>query len=385
MSASPVWTAALASLLVAGSVAAAPPAPLPPEKLTSEPLPPVSPHWVYVYDEAFANELDGRLVLFDGDHYRRLGQIDAGFNPSFNLSPDGSTTAVATTYWSRGAHGKRTDVVELTDNRTLNLPQHEIVLPTKRATTLPTLFGIAYSSDAHFLYVAYVTPAASFGVLDPAHGTVLGEIDTAGCVLVIPHGPNHVSSLCESGRVLTVTLTPEGKESGRTLSEPFFNADTDPAFVQGIRQDHGYAFLTFLGEVHEVDFSGAQPVFAAPWSLVTPAEKGHWRPGASQVGALQRALHRLYVPMHEGGEGTHKDGGSEVWVFDSASHQRLARWPLQAALGSRILTLEVTQDPAPLLFVATVSGDLAVLDGLSGKIRHVTKHFAQTPWMMLTP
>ena len=385
MSASRVLTAAVLGLAVAaGAVAATPPPPLPPEKLTLESLPPASPHWVFVYDAAFANEIDGRLFLFDGDRNRRLGQIDTGFNASFNLSPDSKTTVVATTYWSRGGHGKRTDVVEFTDNRTLALP-HEIVIPNKRATTLPTLFGVAYSSDAHFVYVSYVTPAASFGVLDPAHGTVLGEIDTAGCVLVIPHGPNQVSSLCESGRLLTVTLTADGKESGRALSEPFFNPDTDPAFVQGIPTEKGYAFLTFLGEVREVDFSGPQPGFAPPWSLVSGTERGHWRPGGEQVGTLHRGMHRLYVPMHEGGEGSHKDGGTEIWVYDTATHQRLARWPMRTALQSEVIAVQVTQDAAPLLFAASQHGDLAVVDALTGKVRHVEKHLAQTPWMMLNP
>jgi len=44
------------------------------EHLTVQPLPPTSPHWVYVYDEAFDNEIDARLHLFDGDSYRRLGR-----------------------------------------------------------------------------------------------------------------------------------------------------------------------------------------------------------------------------------------------------------------------------------------------------------------------
>src|SRR5947208_16227319 len=216
-----------------GAPACAAPPPLPAEHLTVERLPPRSPHWVYVFDEAFDNENDARVHLFDGDSYRRLGQIDAGFTPSVNLSPDGATTVVATTYFARGSRGARTDVVEFTDNTTLAVTG-EIVLPPKRAETAPSLFNIAYSADGHFLYVAYVTPAASFGVLDPAHGRVLGEIDTAGCVLVIPWGPNRVSSICESGRLLTVTLDAQGRETARALSEPFFAPDRDPVFVQGI-------------------------------------------------------------------------------------------------------------------------------------------------------
>jgi methylamine dehydrogenase heavy chain len=368
--------------LLAAHALAAPP--LPAEHLTIERLPPRSPHWVYVYDYVFDNEIDARVYLFDGDRYRRLGQIGAGFYASLNLSPDGGTTAVASTYFARGSRGARTDVVEFTDNTTLTVT-HEILLPSKRALSVSSLFNLAYSPDGHFLYAAYMTPAASFGVLDPAAGTVLGEIDTAGCVEVIPSGHYRVSSLCESGRLLTVTLDAQGHELARAMSEPFFDADQDPVFVQGIPTSRGNVFLSFLGEVHEIDFSGAQPTFTAPWSLVSAAGKGHWRPGGNQVGAIHRELGRLYVPMHEGGEGTHKDGGTEIWVYDLASHQRVARWPLKVHGLSRVTAVQVSQDAAPILFAATETSDLAVFDALTGQLRHTTKHVAQSPWMLLNP
>jgi methylamine dehydrogenase heavy chain len=358
------------------------PAPLPAEHLTVAVLPQRTPHWVYVFDEAFFNEADARVHLFDADSYKRLGQIDAGFTPSFNLSPDGQTSVVATTYFSRGSRGTRTDVVEFTDNTTL-ATTHEILLPSKRAMTLPTLFNVAYSNDSHFVYVSYVTPAASFGVLDPQQGKVLSEIDTAGCVLVIPSGPNRVSSMCESGRLLTVTLDANGHESARAMSERFFDADKDPVFVQGVPIDHGFAFVSFLGEVHEVDFSGAAPAFAPVWSMVTPAEKGVWRPGGQQIAAVHRALHRLYVPMHKGGEGSHKEGGSEIWVFDTSSHQRIARWTVEH--GAAVVAVQVTQDAAPLLLASTAGSDVAILDAVTGHTKHIERHLGQTPWMLLTP
>jgi methylamine dehydrogenase heavy chain len=364
--------------------AAATPPPLPAEQLTIERVAPPGPHSVYVLDYAFDHELDARVHLFDGDGYRRLGQIDAGFAPGFNLSPDRSLSAIVTTYFARGSHGTRTDVVEFTDNATLATTR-EIVLPPKRMQSIPTLFNIAYSSDGRFLYVAYMTPAASFGVLDPAAGKVLGEIDTAGCVLVIPSGPNRVSSICEGGRLLTVTLDAQGREASRALSEPFFDPDKDPVFVQGIPAERGYVFLSFLGEVHEVDLSGPQPAFAPPWSLLDGAERGRWRPGGYQVGAIQRALGRLYVPMHQGGEGTHKEGGTELWVFDLAQHRRLARWPLESRGLAAVDAVEVSQDAAPVVIAATENADLAVLDARSGQLRHVEHHLGESPWQLVIP
>jgi methylamine dehydrogenase heavy chain len=252
--------------------------------------------------------------------------------------------------------------------------------------TLPTYFNLGYSNDSHFLYVSYVTPAASFGVLDPAKGTVLDEIDTAGCVLVIPSGPNRVSTLCESGRLLTVTLDAQGHEASRAMSEPFFDPDTDPVFVQGVPITNGFAFLSFLGEVHEVDFSGAQPAFHPAWSLLSAADKAqNWRPGGAQVGAIHRKLGKLFVPMHRGGEGSHKNGGTEIWVFDMKTHQRVARWPVASQKLSPVLAVQVSQDDAPILFAATDRADVAVFDALTGQLRHVEKQLGQTPWLMLTP
>jgi methylamine dehydrogenase heavy chain len=372
-----------ALLCLVGGAAAATEPPLPAEHLTVEQLGPKSPHWVYVVDEAFFNETDARIDLFDGDTYRRLGQIDAGFTPGVNLSPDGATTVVATTYFSRGSHGERLDVVEFTDNATL-ASSGEIIIPPKRANTLQSYFNLGYSSDARFLYVAYLTPASSFGVLDPAKKSVIGEIDTAGCVLVIPYGPNRVSSLCDSGRLLTVTLDAEGHEASRALSEPFFSADTDPVFVQGVPTGDGYLFLSFLGEVHEIDFTGAQPAFRAPWSIVSAAEKGRWRPGGQSVAAVHRSLDRLYVQMHRGGEGTHKDGGTEIWVFDLKSHQRIARWPLAPKIDP-VIAIQVSQDDAPIVFAATDKSDVAVFDALTGHLRHLERHLGQTAWFFLNP
>ncbi|HVW67502.1 MAG TPA: amine dehydrogenase large subunit [Steroidobacteraceae bacterium] len=376
---------ALLSLATCTPLLAAPPPPLPAEHLTVATLPPNNPHRVYVLDEAFNNEIDSRVLLFDGDTYKRLGQIGAGFNPGFNLSPDGKTTVVGTTYFARGSRGKRTDVVEFNDNTTLSV-EHEIVLPPKRAMTLPTYFNLAFSSDSRFLYVSYVTPAASFGVLDPAKYSVLSEIDTAGCVLTIPSGPNRVSSICESGRLLTVTLNEQGHEASRAMSEPFFDADKDPVFVQGIPTSDGYAFLSFLGEVHEVDLSGAQPAFHPVWSLLDAADKAQgWRPGGTQVGAIHKKLGRLFVSMHRGGEGTHKAGGTEIWEFDLKTHKRVARWPLAALKLDAVGALQVTQDDAPILFAATEKADVAVIDALTGRLRHVEKQLGQTPWLMMNP
>jgi methylamine dehydrogenase heavy chain len=371
----PAWAAAPASPQ---------PPPLPAEHLTVAQVGPKSPHWVYVVDYAYNNEIDSRVYLFDGDTYRRIGQIDAGFLPGVNLSPDGKTTAVATTYFARGGHGTRTDVVEFNDNATLG-KTGEIIIPPKHAQTLAMLFTVAYSSDGRFVYTPYLTPAASFGVLDPAKKTVLSEIDTAGCTLVFPWGPNRVSSICESGRLLTVTLNAQGHEASRATSEPFFDPDQDPVFAQAIPLSDGYAYVSFLGQVHEVNITQPKPVMRTPWSLVSATEKGTWRPGGVQIGAVHKTLGKLFVPMHRGGEGSHKAGGNEIWVFDLKSHQRTARWQVDTREPGNVIAVQVSQDAQPLLFAATEKADLLVFDAQTGKLRHDERKLGQTPQLLLNP
>jgi len=375
--------------LVAGAApppaAAGPqPPPLPAEHLTVAKVGPKSPHWVYVVDYAFNNEIDTRVYLFDGDTYRRIGQIDTGFSPGVNVSPDGKTVVVATTYFARGGHGTRTDVVEFNDTATL-AKTGEIVIPPKHTQTLASLFTAAYSADGRFLYTPYLTPAASFGVLDPVRKTVLSEIDTAGCTLVFPWGVNRVSSICESGRLLTVTLDAQGHEATRNTSDPFFDPDKDPVFAQGVPLADGYAYISFLGEVHEVDLTHPKPVMRAPWPLVSGQEKGTWRPGGVQIGAVHQSLGKMFVPMHRGGEGSHKTGGSEIWVFDMKSHRRTARWPVDTKAAGEVVAVQVSQDAAPLLFAATEKADLLILDAQTGRVKHDEKKLGQTPQLLLNP
>ena len=58
----------------------------------------------------------------------------------------------------------------------------------------------------------------------------------------------------------------------------------------------------------------------------------------------------LYSLMHQGGVDTHKDPGTEVWVYDVAKRQRVQKLPLRG-IATSIL---VTQDAEPLLVAAMI-------------------------------
>ncbi|WP_232078038.1 amine dehydrogenase large subunit [Burkholderia sp. THE68] len=356
-----------------------------PEELTVAKVPPFNPHRVFVADVAFSSMTDARVHVFDGDTKRFVGQIDAGFAPGFTISPDHKTGYVATTYFARGGHGTRTDVVEIIDNTTLDVTG-EIVIPAKHAQTVPTPYLTVLSEDGSRLYVSNITPSTSVTVIDTAAKKVVGEIDMDGCVLAYPSGNDRFSSLCESGKALTVKLDATGKEASRKLSDAFIDVDKDPAFINAVRDGNTYLFTTFNGNVRTADFSGDAPVFGTSWSLLSDQErKAGWRPGGLQQTALHVKSHRLYVAMHKGADGSHKDPGTEIWVYDTQSKKRVARWDLAKQKIDPLLSIQVSTDDKPLFYGLTPTSDLVVLDAATGKRQHVEKQLGSTSTLLLNP
>ncbi|KWI48386.1 amine dehydrogenase [Burkholderia pseudomultivorans] len=356
-----------------------------PEELVVQKMPPWHPHEVYVVDISMPSMTDGRIYVYDADARKLLGQIDGGFAPGLAISPDHRTSFVATTYFSRGSHGMRTDVVEMTDNTTLD-HTGEIVIPPKHAQHVPSPYNTAFSADGKRLYVANITPAASVTVIDVASKKVLSEVDMAACVLAYPSGNDRFTALCESGKALTVALDANGKETRRTMSDAFIDVDKDPAFVNASPYRGGYLFTTFSGNVRSADFSGAQPVFGKPWSLVTAAERADgWRPGGMQQTAVQAKLNRFYVLMHKGDEHSHKDPGTEVWVYDLQTKQRIVRWNLAQQKIDPLVSIQASEDDKPLFYGLTGTSDLVVMDARTGRLQHVEKQIGNTSTLLVNP
>lgn len=356
-----------------------------PEELTVAKMPPFSPHRVFVADVSFASMTDARVHVFDGDTKRFIGEIDAGFAPGFAISPDHKTSYVATTYFARGSHGARTDVVEIIDNATLEVTS-EIEIPAKHGQAVPTPYNTNLSQDGSRLYVSNITPSTSVTVIDTAAKKVVGEIDTDGCVLAYPSGNDRFSALCESGKALTIKLDAAGKEASRKLSDAFIDVDKDPAFVNAVRDGNQYVFTTFNGNVRTADFSGDAPVFGTSWPLLSAQErKAGWRPGGLQQTALHVANHRLYVAMHKGPDGSHKEPGTEIWVYDTESKKRVARWDLAKQKIDPLLAIQVSTDEKPLFYGLTPTSDLVVIDATTGKRQHVEKQLGTTSTLLLNP
>ncbi|QYY33534.1 amine dehydrogenase (plasmid) [Cupriavidus pinatubonensis] len=367
----PFVVACLAALAAsAGSATVYGAAPLQPETLSVQPMPPRGDHFLYALE--MSAPIDARLTVYDIDKKKVVAQQGAGFLPGVTRSADHRFTYVATSYFSRGTTGERTDVLEITDNASFR-KVGEVVLPAKHAQQVPSLFNTTVSDDGGFVYVTNITPATSVSVVNLATRKLAGEIDTAACVLTYPSGRNRFASLCQSGKALIVTLDQDGREVGREQSAAFIDVENDPVYTHAARWGSGYLFVTFSGKVTPADFSASPARFDAPWQLVSPAEaRQGWRPGGLQPFAASEATGKLYVLMHQGGEGSHKEPGTEIWVFDVGSHARVARWKLAAEKLMPMVTLSVSEGGNPIVYGSTYLG-VQAFDAASGKPVHADK------------
>jgi methylamine dehydrogenase heavy chain len=89
--------------------------------------------------------------------------------------------------------------------------------------------------------------------------------------------------------------------------------------------------------------------------------------------------------MHQGGEGTHKDPASEVWVFDLKTHKRIARWKLADQKIDPLLSIQVSEDAHPLFYGITTNSDVVVADAATGKLQRIHKQTGTTSSLLINP
>jgi len=352
-----------------------------PETIGTESLPAPTPHWVWVDDLSFGNIIDGRAYLVDADAGRVLGMLSTGAL-FLNLELPRSYERIysAETYYARGTRGPRTDVISIYDPKTLE-PIDEIVIPAKRQAGLPMPFYTGLTDDQRFMLVYNFTPAQSVTVIDIAARKVMGEIATPGCALIYPSGARRFSMLCADGALLSVEIGDDGGEAKRVRSEAFFDPKLDPITEKGARLGSHWMFVSFDGVVHDVDFSGPAPQYATPWPILTDSErKAGWRTGGAQHVALHAQSGRLYLLMHKGAVETRKEPGTDVWVYDVATHERAQRLRLAAPA----VSITVTPDATPLLLATLGDGKLEVYEAASAKHLRTVEGLGQTPLLIQT-
>jgi methylamine dehydrogenase heavy chain len=138
-------------------------------------------------------------------------------------------------------------------------------------------------------------------------------------------------------------------------------------------------FVSYDGWVYPVAMDG-MPKVGERWKLQGDGDAG-WRPGGWQLTAYHAPTDRLFVLMHEGGPWTHKQAGSEVWVYEASTGKRVQRVPLEHPS----ISLAVTVDDQPLMFALTEAASLQVLDATSYAYKGIKEGIGITPFSLFTP
>jgi len=354
-------------------------------------LPPATEHWVWLNEPIFRHQ-----KLYDGDSGEVLGIIDAlgsltGRHPL--ISRRRGETYVLESFYSRGNRGVRRDFVTIYDSRSLKIIG-EVEIPPRTADVGHGLALAALLDGGRFLVVNNQEPANSVSVVDLDSRTFVDEITTAGCALVYPVGPRSFGMLCGDGTALRVDLDESGHELRLVSSEPFFDVVEDPITEKGVRDGSSWMYASFEGYLHTVDFAGERPRAVSRWSLFTETQrKQSWRIGGLQHLAFHKPSGRLFSVVHQGGRGTHKEAGSEIWVYDLNERKRIqviepppllaaflrrmagiapdsfTAWLMSLAIPIQgVHSVVVTRDEKPLLFVRhRENGAAGVYDALTGE------------------
>ena len=352
-----------------------------PDQMTSRTIPEASQSWAFVLDAGFPATSIAKLNIIDGSTRKMQGQLSGGYLSNFVLAPDRREMYMVDTYYSRGWRGTRTDVVSIFDAKTLNFVA-EVEIPPKRILIVPKRDSSAITADGRFLLVANMTPATSVSVVDLKERKFVGEIDTPGCVQAIATGNRQFSSLCADGSILTVQLDDAGKLKDRKQGKPFFDPGMDPVFDQPAVVGAKAYFDTYHGAIHVVDMSGPDATFEEGWAIPGTDEKPKsWRPGGWQTIAVNEKNHLALVLMHQGGEWTHKELGTEVWVLDTAKKTRVSRIKLKTPAYS----INVSQGDNPTLYsLSLIKSQVEEYAAGDGKYLGVIGQLG-TPFLIYTP
>ena len=289
-------------------------------------------HWMMVHDAAFFHMFEGEVLIVDplaATAAQQLkGMLTASFIADYKRSRTRNEHYVMETFYSRGTRGgDRTDVVTIWDPATLEVSA-EIEIPAKRISGMPKTISSGMTPDEKFLLIYNFTPSQSVSVVNLETREFVGEVPTPGCGFIVPTGARGFTSICANGSMRTSVLNDDGSLSNSETSGVLFDAEADPIF-EGAAISGGVAYFpTFSGRVLPVDVSGPSIEVGDTWWL-SEADERNWRPGGMRPSLADSEGLGYFLMNPEGAEGTHKDGGSEVWVFDLAAGRRIGRIVLE--------------------------------------------------------
>jgi uncharacterized membrane protein YphA (DoxX/SURF4 family) len=139
--------------------------------------------------------------------------------------------------------------------------------------------------------------------------------------------------LCANGGALVVTLDDAGREQSVERTPQFFDPEQRPGDGEGGPARQRVAVRVVRGTDPSRRRVRSADSLREKWSLVDDADRtGKWRVGGGQHLAVHAPSGRLYALMHQGEKDTHKNPGTEVWVYDLAGRRRVQRITLMNPL-----------------------------------------------------
>ena len=337
---------------------------------------------LFVLDTAFPAAEAAKTYIIDGETGRLEGMFSQGYWPNFAISPDGSAVYAADTYFEKHTRGKRQDFVVVRDARTLDV-QKDIPLPSGRLLVVTKKYNFGVTPDGHYALSYNLAPRTAVSVVDLKLREYVGDIDIPGCGLIFPQSANRFTTLCADGSVATVTFDEKLKAATERVKK-VFDAEKDPVFEHSGWDKHGRMLylVSYSGMVIPLDLSGGSAQKRESWSLTSPTERSAgWLPGGWQVAHFHVPSKHLYVLMHRGHEWTHKDSGTEVWVYDVQTRKRLQRVKLSKPAQS----VAVSQDDSPLLYTIVDGAEIITYDSSTGKLRSESQNIGFTPQILTVP
>jgi methylamine dehydrogenase heavy chain len=340
--------------------------------------------WVMVDEASFFSMFGGKVIVLDvaeTKHSKRIkGLVHKNLLGNFTQSKTRGEFYILETFHARGGRGPREDVLAIYDKQTLSIKKELVWPKPNRMQALPERYAMALSSDEKLLYAANFDPAASFNVVDLDSQKIVAEIGTPGCVLTYPLGKRSVASLCSNGAMMTSNLKVDGTLDKQSRSEPFFDTDDTPIFEHAVFVDGIAHFPSFKGLLHSFDMTGEEAKYLGSWDMLTEQDKkGKWRPSGLGLNDFDDAglMYTIFQP--DGHEGTHTQGGTQVWVFDLKTKQRVRvietpNWAISIA---------VTRGAKPLLVVTNGELNLDVFNAQDGSLIQTVSDFGNvTPLLV---
>lgn len=345
-------------------------------------LSPAHARRLFVMDTAFPAAEAAKTYIIDGTTAKLEGMFSQGYWPNFATAPDGAYLYAVDTYFEKHTRGKRSDYLVVRDARTLAVLD-DILLPNGRFLVVSKKYNFGVTPDGRYGLSFNLAPRTAVSVVDLKARKYVGDIDIPGCGLIFPQAATRFTSICADGSVATVTFDAALKSTTERLRK-VFDAEKDPVFEHSgwDKQDSMLYLVAYSGTVFPLDLSGAVATKLPSWSLTSAEERAAgWKPGGWQLTHFHIPTKRLYVLMHQGHQWTHKNLGTEVWVFDAPSGKRVQKIPLDKPAQS----IAVSQDAAPLLYTIPDGTEILIYDVATARLRSTLGNIGFSPTLLTVP